>query len=262
VTSAIPCRWGRYGFESEILTRAAWAGVPIRQRPVSCTYATHNGLVSHFRPWRDSFWSVVMQLQLIGRSMIPWPTQRLGDAPTGIIWRRLGTWFSPRRAWREVRDDPRERNRFAAALATGVFIANLPLYGLHMTLSIIAARLMKLNPLAVVTGSNIVLPPVGPLLVAAAITLGHWLIRRAPPHLSSYDPRVVGYARLLREVLVEWSLGSIVCGAICAATTFVLAQLITRALLRLGPREPKHTAPAAEAHPAAPARSLDPAVAE
>jgi uncharacterized protein (DUF2062 family) len=44
------------------------------------------------------------------------------------------------RAWRAIRDDPRERPRFAAGLAAGVFIANLPLYGIQTMLSLIVAR--------------------------------------------------------------------------------------------------------------------------
>src|SRR5438132_1578934 len=79
------------------------------------------------------------------------------------------------RAWRAVRDDPAQRSRFAAGLAVGVFIANLPLYGAQTLLSLYAARRLRLNPLTVVVGSHFSTPPIGPLLVAAAIALGHLL---------------------------------------------------------------------------------------
>src|SRR4051794_12803398 len=34
----VNCRAGRYGFETEIITRAGWAGAGVREVPVSCTY--------------------------------------------------------------------------------------------------------------------------------------------------------------------------------------------------------------------------------
>ena len=120
----LKCRAARYGFETEILTRAAWAGVPIREVAVSCAYSVPQGRVTHFRPWRDSFAGAGMHILLLVRSIMPWPIARIVDADdldddgfTGTLWRRFLRWVSPRPRLAGRATDPRERPRFAAGLA-------------------------------------------------------------------------------------------------------------------------------------------------
>jgi len=52
-TLALPTRARRFEFEVEVLVQAHRAGIPIREVPVSVSYAPPGGRVSHFRPWRD-----------------------------------------------------------------------------------------------------------------------------------------------------------------------------------------------------------------
>lgn len=222
------CSAGRYGYETEILTRAAWAGVPIEQVEVSCRYDVPEGRVSHFRPWRDSLAAAQMHIRLLFRSALPWPTPHPGTAKTGTLWHRFVQWVSPVRAWDAVRNDPAERPRLALGLAVGVFIANLPLYGVQTLLSLFAARRFRLNPLATVAGSHISTPPIGPVLIAAAIALGHGMIHGKLPPLQHFDPTRVGYRELLRSVLLEWALGGIVLGIVLAFATFITTRLMLR----------------------------------
>lgn len=243
---ALRCRADRYGYETEVLTRAAWAGVTIEQADVRCGYVIAEGRVSHYRPWRDSLSAARMHARLLLRSALPWPTARAENAETGTMFRRFVQWISPARAWRAVRDDPVERSRFAAGLAVGVFIANLPLYGVQTLASLYAARRLRLNPLATVAGSHLSTPPIGLLLIAAAVSLGHWVLHGRPPAVKSFDPSVVGYPALFRSVLVEWTLGSIVLGAVLAGATFMVARWMLRWL-------PVRTPGDSGMHPAAPA---------
>jgi uncharacterized protein (DUF2062 family) len=251
---AIGARANRYGFETEVISRAAWAGLPIEQVAVTCKYDVQPGRVSHFRPWRDSLAAVGMHARLLLRSARPWPVRRLGDCrETGRLWTRLLRWMSPARAWRGVRHDPAERPRFAAAFALGVFIANLPLYGFQTLISLYASRRLRLNPLAVVAGSHLSTPPVGAMLIAMAITLGHWMLHGTPPALRDYAPSVGGYIAMVRSLALEWIVGSVVCGAALAGGAFV----ITNWLLGRLPTTPADTPAGSAAHPAGPAPSRD-----
>jgi len=63
------CRAEYFGFETEIIVRAAWEGTPIASVPVGCRYFTAAERVSHFRPWRDSFRAVAMHVRLLVESM-------------------------------------------------------------------------------------------------------------------------------------------------------------------------------------------------
>ncbi len=49
----LPADARRYQFEVEVLVRARWAGIPVREAPVGVTYAPGKERVSHYRGWVD-----------------------------------------------------------------------------------------------------------------------------------------------------------------------------------------------------------------
>jgi hypothetical protein len=156
---AIRASAGRYGFETEIVTRAGWAGCPVVEVPVACRYLPAGERVSHLRPLRDTLRAVGMHARLLARALLPWPHPKwpaaraeapAGDgaaAPKRSLHRRLIDWLNPRDAWRQARRDRVSREAFAAGLAVGAFIGNLPTYGVHAFLGLYAARRLHLHPL-------------------------------------------------------------------------------------------------------------------
>jgi glycosyltransferase involved in cell wall biosynthesis len=69
MVSRLKCRARRYSYETEIITRAVWAGWNIREVPVNCRYFRHSERVSHFNPWLDSALSLKMHMRLLLLSM-------------------------------------------------------------------------------------------------------------------------------------------------------------------------------------------------
>lgn len=67
-TIGLECVADRYGFETEILSRAAWAGIPVLEAPIRCIYAVPGGRVSHFKPVRDSLAACAMHARLLTES--------------------------------------------------------------------------------------------------------------------------------------------------------------------------------------------------
>jgi uncharacterized protein (DUF2062 family) len=239
----VRCHAGRYGFETEVITRAGWAGRPIVGATVRCHYFPKGKAVSHFRPFLDSFRGVPMHFRLMLRALSPLPRATTGCESGKTPWRRLVEWLNPMPAIRQLREDDAGRANVAAGLAMGAFIANLPAYGLQTVFSLYAARRLHLHPLSVVIGSHLSTPPVGPLLVAAGITLGHLMLHAELPTLASYDVRTVGVLALLRGFFLEWALGGFVMGLFSAWVTY----LTSRWLLRLAARDPQTAAVAAAA---------------
>ena len=254
----VRCHAGRYGFETEVITRAGWAGRPVVGATVRCHYFPRGKAVSHFRPFLDSFRGVPMHLRLMLRALTPLPhaplrsplsltlapesrgegTEGASTQADGLVLRRglrrILDWLNPMPAIRQLREDDVGRVNAAAGLAMGAFIANLPAYGLHTVLSLYAARRFHLHPLSVVVGSHLSTPPVGPVLVAAAVTIGHVTLHGEFPTLASYDVRATGLLPLLRACFLEWTIGGFVMGLFSAWVTY----LTSRWLLRLAAREP------------------------
>jgi uncharacterized protein (DUF2062 family) len=239
---------GRYGFETEIITRAGWAGRPVVETPVRCRYFPRDTAVSHFRPWVDSLRAVGMHARLMLRALLPFSGGTQSRHPRPRRLRQVLEWLNPTKAWRELRVDETARTTAAAGLAVGAFIANLPAYGLQTVLSLYFARRLHLHPLAVVAGSQLSMPPVGPALVAAAVTIGHLFLHGRLPALAAYRAAFAhgGFWPMLGSLFVEWTLGSLVVGLLSAVVTFAVASR----LLRLTARDARR----AEAEAAAPAR--------
>jgi len=61
----LPCGAGRFGYETEVITRASWAGCELEQVPVNCRYFQQHERVTHFKPIRDSLRSLLMHARLL-----------------------------------------------------------------------------------------------------------------------------------------------------------------------------------------------------
>ncbi len=218
----VRCGAGRFGFETEIITRAGWANCPIVERQAHCRYFPQDQRVTHFKPVRDSLRAMRMHVRLLIRALLPWPhpllpsTRAMDASKPNSFWRRLFHWFNPIHAWRQFRGDPIHRTSLAIALALGGFIANLPLYGLQTLLSLYAAKKLHLNPAAVVAGSQLSTPPVGLALNIAAICLGHLILHGSLPYGAMAHPTT--------GLLIDWAIGSILVGLACALAIFGVMQ--------------------------------------
>ncbi|HVT61533.1 MAG TPA: DUF2062 domain-containing protein [Thermoanaerobaculia bacterium] len=132
--------------------------------------------------------------------------------------------------------------RQAGAVALGVFIGCTPLYGFHLPLCLVFARLLGVNRLKTYIAAHISTPVVAPFLIFAEIQAGRRL-RGAPP-LSIRPSR---FRKDFQDYAIwhwhfwhwrSWSdlvVGSIVLGILLAA----LFGLLTFWLLRRGRRTPQ-----------------------
>lgn len=234
-------RGGRFEYETEIITRTGWAGGRIVQVPISTIYLAPGRRVSHYRPWRDSLRGVALHVRLLGRAMLPLPHRKLPSHGASLergFWpREFLKWLNPLRAWREVRHGQIGRTELAAALSVGVFIASLPTYPFQTVLSIYVARRLHLNPLAAVAGSTVSTPPLGVLLFAAALCVGHLVLHGSFPSTPDLHSIHLAWRTLGRRLLIDWAVGGALIGAILAAIVFVLARALCRGA---APLEPPH----------------------
>jgi uncharacterized protein (DUF2062 family) len=232
--SFLRCRAERFAFETEVLTRASWAGCRFVEVPVTCRYQDESERVSHFRPWRDSWRSVWMHMFLVTRALLPWPHHRWEraaqreHATTRTLWQRCVTALNPLAAYRELRRDAVAGPAMAVALGIGVWIGNLPLYGLQTILGIYMARRLHVNTLAVLLGTQISLPPIGPLLIAAAIAIGHLLLHGCWPVIANLNVHALGWENVIGPMLADWAVGGVLIGFAMGLLTFFVSLALFR----------------------------------
>ena len=228
----VRCRAGRFAFETEVLTRAAWAGFPIVQVQVSSRYLPADVRVSHFKPVWDSLRCARLHAGLIARAILPLPHRRTCPlpAPQRESIRDMVRSLSPREMWRQLRADDLGRMSLAAGVAIGTYIANLPLYPVQTLVSLYVARRLHLHPLAVVLGSLLSTPPIGPVLILLAIVVGHFVLHGNLVAFPIDQWSSADAATIVQGVLLEWVVGSVLVGAACMMLTFAAIWLLTSRL--------------------------------
>ena len=224
---SVRCVYGRYAFETEVLTRAVWAGAGVVQVPVRCRYTIPEAdRVTHFRPWLDTLQGLRLHARLLLRAVTPirharaWPDIRTpmdGQVDGRTLWRRLLSWLNPLRAWRELRLGRLDRGELAVGLAVGVFIGVLPVYGLHTLMCLYTAARLHLNPHVTVAGSAVLAtPPQGVLLIALSIVTGQFILHGHVIPLSQLDLAGLSWLQIAGRFYLEWAVGSLVVGVVCA----------------------------------------------
>lgn len=129
-----------------------------------------------------------------------------------------------RRALHRLRTEHPGAGRDAAAVALGVFIGCLPVYGLHLLICWALALALRVNRLKVYLAANISNPLVAPWLLFAEIEAGAWLRRGtfhavAPHAIKNSDAAIFG-----GDLLV----GSLVVGAVLAAAAATHTYTVLR----------------------------------
>jgi len=251
LVAAVPCRAGRYGYEAEILTRSGWAECPLVQVPIRVIYPPAEQRISHFRPWLDSWRSAALHLRLFLRAILPlpfkkWPPpETVPESPSEVVgaqanivnakrpfWKRVLLWFDPRELVRSARRDRVSQMSVAAGLGVGAFVANLPVYPVQTLVAVYLAKRLHLHPVSTVAGSQLAFPPLGLLLVFAAIYLGHLVLTGQPPRWSDFSDLgslSFGEVRhLMHEYFLSWWIGGITLGIVLGLATFVLGIFILK----------------------------------
>ena len=113
-------------------------------------------------------------------------------------------------------------SEIALGVAIGVFIAILPVYGLHTILVIIAAFLLRrANIVAMLVGTNISLPPTVPFITWAGYSIGRLMLGETYPYLSWEMFKGISYKSILK-FYYPLLLGSLVLAIICAVVFYFL----------------------------------------
>jgi len=117
----------------------------------------------------------------------------------------------------------------AFSIGIGILIGCLPVYGLHLAMCIVVAKLLGLSRLKMYLATNLNNPLVGPFLTLAEIQLGG-LLRRGEPHALTVDAM---RSLNLWSFGVDLALGAVVTGLVLG----LVGGIATFGLLRRNVRD-------------------------
>lgn len=220
VLQRLKLRQSGYAFEVEVLVKAAWGGIALRDAEVSVYYPPADERISHFDLWRDNLRLTRLNSHLTMRSLLPWPHRPLfapQDAETRV------SLFRPLRSLRQLLATQCTPLQLAAAAAVGMVLGTFPLIASH-TLAILATcSFLRLNKVTAVAVSQLCMPPLVPAL---CIEVGYFM--RHGAFLTEISLRTLGYQAL--ERLWEWLLGALILAPVFALLVGGLVYLLASGL--------------------------------
>jgi len=209
----------KFELEVEVIVKAAWRGIPIRNVPVRVLYDPSER-VSHFRPFRDF--------------------TRISILNTWLVLVTL-FYIRPRNYFRTFREKGFKRFfledllhsddspvKKSLSVALGVLIGLSPFWGFQTVTVLFLALVLRLNKLIAFAFTNISIPPLIPFIIYACIQVGSVLMG-SPADTAFHWQEIGTYRPFIQQHLTEYILGSCVL-ATSAAGTFGLAAYF---LLRL-----------------------------
>jgi glycosyltransferase involved in cell wall biosynthesis len=204
----------KYEFELEVLVRAAWRRIKISSIPVKVFYPSKEERVSHFRPFKDFARISLLNTVLVIIAL-------LYIKPFSFL----------RYLSRESIRDFVNRNilladysniQIALAIALGIFMGIVPLWGFQLILAIALAHLFGLSKLLTSVAANISIPPMIPLIlyfsyVTGCLTLDHSVSIRFSSDLGFNS---------FKDNLMIYIVGSVVLATVMSILSGIISYII------------------------------------
>ncbi|WP_299530362.1 DUF2062 domain-containing protein [Ulvibacterium sp.] len=202
----------KFEFEIEVIVRAAWKGITVKNIPVSIMYDDPER-VSHFRPIIDFARISVLNTWLVFVALVY-------IKPRDLLRRFKKKGF--KRFFYEDflhnQDSPKKK---AFSIALGIFIGLSPLWGFHTVIVIFLALLLKLNKVIAFAASNISLPPFIPFVLFLSLQTGAWVTGR---ELSFSINEIDENFEIIKN-LQTYIIGSVTLSTLSALTLGFLAYI-------------------------------------
>jgi glycosyltransferase involved in cell wall biosynthesis len=159
----------RYEFEVEVITRAVWAGLKIKDVPIDVWYPPPAERVSSFHVFYDNLRISLAHCRLIGRRLLPWPHKLLAGQPKN---NNFDLFQDPKVFFSGLLKENATPMGLAASAFTGVFIGTLPILSFHSVTIIYVTSRLHLNKIMALAIQNISNPPLVPVM---CIELGYYI---------------------------------------------------------------------------------------
>ena len=219
--SQIKTRGNYYDFETEILTRACWAGLKLAEVPINVFYPQASLRVSSFHPFIDNLRISLMHIRLLGRRLMPLPypkVVRLEKTTAGI-----NIFIHPIKLIKSLLKENATPLGLASSAGVGIFLGVLPLVSVHMLAVLYLTNRLHLNKIMALSVQNLCMPPFVPV---ACIQLGHFMLYgKWLTHISW--KAIFGS---IPERIWEWFLGSLILAPLMALITVGVIYFIAQGL--------------------------------
>ena len=228
--SRIKTHGNYYDFETEILTRACWAGMKLTEVPINVFYPHASLRISSFHPLIDNLRISLMHIRLLARRLMPFPypkVVRLEKTSTA-----LNIFIHPVKLIKTLLKENASPLGLAISAGVGIFLGVLPLVSVHILVVIYVTSRLHLNKIMALSVQNLCMPPFVPV---ACIEVGHFMLYRK--WLTDISWKAV-FGNIPARIW-EWFLGSLILAPLLALIVSIIIYSLAQALQRKTNRHAK-----------------------
>ncbi len=214
-----------YDFEVEVLARAVWGGILLKDINIKVFYPQEEDRVSSFKPFLDNFRISLMHTKLVLRHLLPFPHKQLiiNDKP------KIDLSFikHPIKFFKFLLLDSATPMGLAASAALGTFLAVIPLFACHTIAIIYFSTKLHLNKVLAVAIQNLYVPPFAPGL---CIYIGFYLRVGTPMQFSNLTAKAI--KNNVHLYLLDWAIGSIIVAPIFSLIAACIVYSFSKRILK------------------------------
>ncbi|MFI3332224.1 MAG: DUF2062 domain-containing protein [Rikenellaceae bacterium] len=200
----------RYEFEVEVIVRAAWSGVKVKNIPIKVYYPPQEERVSHFRPLKDFTRISILNTFLVLIALIyyyPFVALR------SLTKENIRAFFE-----RNITKNSDSNLRIASAIGLGVAFGIIPIWGYQMIAVAAVAHLFRLNKVIALVCSNISIPPMIPFILYGSFYVGAVVCGRE----CVVDFSNISFDSISQDLL-QYIVGAMLLAVVAGALLFVVS---------------------------------------
>lgn len=188
----------KFEFEIEVIVKAAWAGIPVKNVPIQVLY-DESERVSHFRPFKDFTRISLLNTWLVFLALIYYKPKSYFNSFKKKGFKRFFL--------EDLLQSQDSNTKKALSVALGVFIGLSPFWGFHTILALSFAFILRLNKLISFAFSNVSLPPLIPLIIYISLKTGGFILGSKPLPPFRWDA-LESYKEFVGQHLLQYIVGS------------------------------------------------------
>lgn len=158
----------KFEFEVEVIVKAAWQGLQVKNIPIQVHYEPGKGRISHFRPFQDFTRISILNTYLVTLALLYNIPKRFFKALTLANIKAF-----VEKHFFNLKEPPHIK---ALSIGFGVFMGIFPVWGYQLLIGIFLAHLLKLNKALFILAANISIPPMIPFIIFGSYKLGALLV--------------------------------------------------------------------------------------
>ena len=207
----------KYEFEIEVIVKAAWEGINVKNVPIKVFYPSQEERVSHFRPFKDFLRISLLNTYLVTLAFL---------------------WFLPRKFFNIIKNnsfkdlfntyilDKNESNKkIILSVMFGVFMGIVPIWGYQLITAILLAYLLKLNKAIVIIAANISIPPMIPFILYGSFVTGGVFTGKG---LSSFKFSFDINFETIKSNLIQYFIGAFIFAIIVSLIFGLITYLLIK----------------------------------